>query len=204
MALANYSELTTAIGSWEERTFTATETDEFILLAESKANRLLARHWSRQATETITTDASGYATLPTGFLGLVALKQDLLGTFPMTQVSWDMIGTLNPNADANRGLYYAISGTQLRVAPVCDDDFIATFDKKVSALSSTNTTNWLLSLAPDYYLFACQAGAAAKYKTYSEAGMLQGQANEILDELVSQANVAQLGNAELIMSGCTP
>lgn len=204
MSFDSYSALSTAVGSWEERTFTSAETDEFIVLAESKANRRLARHWARQATQTITTDASGYVDLPTGFLGLASLKQDLLGTRPMTQVSWDMIAMINPNADANRALYYAISGTQLRVAPVCADDFIATFDKTVAALSSTNTTNWLLSLAPDYYLFACQAGAAAKYKAYQEAAMLQGQADNILEELVSQANVAQLGNAELIMSGCTP
>lgn len=204
MALDTYANLSTAVGAWEERTFTTAETDEFILLAESKANRRLARHWSRQATETITTDASGYVNLPTGFLGLVSLKQDLLGTRPMTQVSWDMIDMLNPNADADRAQYYAISGTQLRVAPVCEDDFKATFDKKVAALSSSNTTNWLLSLAPDYYLFACQAAAAAKYKSYQEASILQAQADQILEELVGQANVAQLGNAELIMTGVTP
>jgi hypothetical protein len=204
MPLDSYSALSAAIGSWEERAFTSADTDEFILLTESKANRRLARHWARQATETITTDASGYATLPTGFLGLVSLKQDLLGTRPMTQVSWDMIDMINPNADANRALYYAISGTELRVAPVCEDDFIATFDKQVVALSSTNATNWLLALAPDYYLFGGQAAAAAKFKAYQEAAMLQAQADGILDELVNQANVAQLGNAELIMSGVTP
>ena len=204
MALDTYANLSTALGAWEERTFTSADTDEFILLTESKANRRLARHWARQSTETITTDASGYATLPTGFLGLVSLKQDLLGTRPMTQVSWDLIDTINPNATANRAIYYAISGTQLRTAPVCEDDFIATFDKKVTALSASNTTNWLLALAPDYYLFGGQAAAAAKYKAYQEAAMLQMQADQILEELVSQANVAQLGNAELIMSGPTP
>lgn len=199
-----YANISTAIGTWEERTFTSAETDEFLLLAEAKANRRLARNWNRQASATITTDANGYATLPTGFLGLVSLKQDLTGTRPMTQVSWDSIDTLNPNADADRAVYYAISGTQLRVAPVCTDDFLATFDKKVAALSSGNTTNWLLALAPDYYLFAGQSAAAAKFKSYQEAALLQAQADNILDELVSQSNVAQFGNAEMVMNWINP
>lgn len=204
MAFDTYANISTALGSWEERTFTSAETDEFLLLVEAKANRRLARDWNRQATSTITTDSSGYATLPTGFLGMVSLKQDLLGTKPMTQVSWDAIDYLNPDAEADRAVYYAISGTQLRVAPVCEDDFVATFDKKIAALSASNTTNWLLALAPDYYLFGGQAAAAAKFKSYQEAAMLQAQADGILDELVSQSNVAQYGAVETVLQMGTP
>ena len=204
MPLSTYAEVSTAIGAWEERTFTTAETDEFLLLAEAKANRRLARDWNRQATATITTNSTGYGTLPTGFLGMVSLKQDLLGTVPMTQVAWGAIDYLNPDAEADRAVYYAISGTQLRVSPVCEDDFVATFDKKVSALTSSNTTNWLLALAPDYYLFAGQAAAAAKFKSYQEAALLQAQADGILDELVSQANVAQFGAVETVLQMVTP
>lgn len=204
MPFDTYANISTALGSWEERTFTTAETDELLLLAEAKANRRLARDWNRQATSTITTDNSGYATLPTGFLGMVSLKQDLLGTLPMTQVSWDAIDSLNPDAEADRAVYYAISGTQLRVAPVCEDDFVATFDKKIAALSASNTTNWLLALAPDYYLFGGQAAAAAKWKSYQEAAMLQAQADGILDELVSQSNVAQYGAVETVLQMVTP
>jgi hypothetical protein len=204
MALDTYANLSTAIGTWEERAFTTDETDEFILLAEAKANRRLARDWNRQASSTLTTDASGYATLPAGFLGLVSLRRDLIGSIPLTQVSWDAIDLINPYETADDARFYAISGTQLRVAPVCEDDFTATFDKKVAALSSGNTTNWLLSLAPDYYLFAGQAAAAAKFKSYQEAAILQAQADQILDELVSQSNVAQYGNAEMVLPMVTP
>lgn len=204
MPLDTYANLSTAIGNWEDRSFSSDETDEFILLAEAKANRRLARHWSRHATETVATNSSGYGTLPTGFLGLVSAVRDLNGSTPLRQVAWDAITTLNPYADVDDAIYYAISGTQFRVAPVCQDDFVLTFDKKVAALSASNTSNWLLALAPDYYLFACQSAAAAKFKAYQEAAALQLQADAILDELVGQANVAQLGNAELVLPGFTP
>jgi hypothetical protein len=204
MSFDTYANLSTALGSWEDRTFTTDETDEFLLLVEAKANRRLARHWNRQATSTVGTDAEGYGTLPTGFLGLASVKRDLLGATPLTQVAWEAIDTLNPNATVGAPRWYAISGTEFRVAPVCEDDFILTFDKKVAALSASNTSNWLLALAPDYYLFGGQAAAAAKWKSYQEASLLQAQADAILDELVGQANVAQLGNAELVLPGVTP
>lgn len=204
MSIAQYSDINTVLNDWEERSFTTAETDDFILLVESRANRKLARDWNRQATDTITTDATGYATLPTGFLGLVSIKQDITGTVPLKQVSWDAIDLLNPNADADYPNVYAISGTQIRVAPVAEDDFIATFDKKVSALSSSNTSNWLLSLAPDYYLFGCKAAAKAKMEDLASAATYQAVADGILDELVSQSNVAQWGNAAMVLPMATP
>jgi hypothetical protein len=107
-------------------------------------------------------------------------------------------------AIADDATHYAISGTQFRVAPVCDDDFVLRFDKTIAALTSLNTTNWLLTLAPDYYLFAGQAAAAAKFKAYDEAALLQAQADNILDELVNQSNVAQYGNVETVLQMVTP
>lgn len=204
MSIAQYSDINTVLNDWEERSFSTAETDDFILLVEARANRRLARDWNRQATSTVATDASGYGTLPTGFLGLVSIKQDLLGTIPLKQVSWDAIDLLNPNADVDRANWYAISGTQFRVAPVATDDFLLTFDKKVSALTSSNTTNWLLSLAPDYYLFGCKAAAKAKMEDIASAAAYQSLADGILDELVSQSNVAQWGNVEMALPGVTP
>lgn len=204
MTLAQYSDINTVINAWEERSFSTDETDEFILITEARANRRLARNWNRQASATVTTDASGYGTLPTGFLGLVSIKRDLLGSKPLTQVSWNAIDQLNPYATADDPVYYAIMGTQFRVAEVCEDDFILTFDKKVAALSGSNTTNWLLSLAPDYYLFGCKAAAKAKMEDIAGAATYQAVADGILDELVSQSNVAQWGNVEMVMSGVTP
>jgi len=204
MALDTYANISTAIGTWEERTFTTAETDEFLLLAEAKANRRLARNWNRQASATVNTDASGYGTLPTGFLGLVSIRRNVNGSLPLVQVSWDAIDAMNPYAIADDATHYAISGTQFRVAPVCDDDFVLRFDKTIAALTSLNTTNWLLTLAPDYYLFAGQAAAAAKFKAYDEAALLQAQADNILDELVNQSNVAQYGNVETVLQMVTP
>lgn len=204
MALGTYAELTTAIGSWEERSFSSTETDQFILLAEARANRKLRQDFRRRSSATINTDASGVATLPSGFVGLTSITRSLLGSVPMSQVSWASLIDRNPYAISDDANVFAISGTTLMVAPVTDDDFTIQFSAVLSGLSASNTTNWLLALAPDFYLFACQAAASAYLKDYSAAGLLQAQSDDILEELVSQGNVAEYGSAEMTLNMVTP
>lgn len=204
MALGTYAELTTAIGTWEKRTFTATETDQFIRLTEAKADRKLRQDFRRRTSATINTDSSGVGTLPTGFVGMTSLVRDVLGSVPLKQVSWDALVLRNPYEIGDDAGVYAINGTTLMVAPVTDDDFIAKFSSVLTGLSGAATTNWLLTLAPDFYLFGCQAAASAYLKDYATASILQGQADAILDELVSQGNVAEYGNAEMTLDMVTP
>lgn len=205
MALDTYSNLSTAIGSWEERTFTSDETDEFILLAEANANLRLASDYRRRGTATITTDSSGVATLPTSFIGMSALTRDVLGSMPLTQVSVGALIGRNPYETADDAQVFSLlSATTLQVAPVTEDDFIVHYSTIVPALTGSNATNWLLTLAPHYYLFACQSAAAAKFKDYATAAMLDGKANDILDQVISQGNVAEFGNAEMTLPMVTP
>lgn len=204
MALSTYAELTTAIGTWEERTFTSTETDQFIRLVEAKADRRLRQDFRRRTSATINTDSSGLGTLPTGFVGMTSLVRDVLGSVPLKQVSWDAMVLRNPYEVSDDAGVYAINGTEIMVAPVTDDDFIAKFSSTLTGLSSSDTTNWLLTLAPDYYLFGCQAAASAYMKDYQSAMILQAQADGILEELVSQGNVAEYGNAEMTLDMVTP
>jgi len=204
MALDTYANLSTAIGTWEDRTFTTAETDEFILLAEANANRKLASDFRRRTTATINTDATGLGTLPTGFVGLTSLVRDVLGSVPLKQVSWDALIERNPYETSADATVFAIRGTSLQVAEITDDNFLAVFSGSVTALSGSNTTNWLLTLAPDYYLTYGQACAAAKFKSYQEAAILRAAANDILDEIVSQGNVAEYGSAEMTLAMVTP
>lgn len=205
MPLLTYSDLSTAIGTWEERTFTSAETDEFILIAEANANLRLASDYRRRGSATINTDSSGVATLPSSFIGMSALTRDVLGSLPLTQVSYGALIERNPYEIGDDAQVYALlSATTLIVSPVTDDDFLAVYSTVVPALTGSNTTNWLLTLAPHYYLFACQSAAAAKFKDYATAAMLDGKANDILDQVISQGNVAEFGNAEMTLPMVTP
>lgn len=204
MALGTYEELTAAISEWEERTFTSAKTDEFIALAEAKANRKLHQDFRRRTSATINTDADGLGVLPTGFVGVSSVLRNLIGSVPLRQVSWDAMIERNPYRVGDNAGVYALNGTSIKVAPVTDDDFLVKFASTLTALSTASPVNWLLTLAPDYYLFGCQSAASAYLKDYNTAMMLQAQADDILAELVSQGNVAEYGNAEMTLAMVTP
>lgn len=202
--LATYSDITTAIGTWDKRTYTSTETDQFIRIAEANADRKLKSDFRRRTSATVNTDTTGLGTLPTGFVGMTSVVRDVLGSIPLKQVSWDAMIERNPYEYSDDAMVYAINGTSIQVAPVTDDNFICKFSSTLSGLSGSNTSNWLLALAPDYYLFACQAAAAAKRKSYGESSALKAEADDILDQLVAQGNVAEFGNAEMTFEMVTP
>lgn len=203
-AFDSYTTLTEALSTWDERSYSATETDQFIRLVEAKADRKLRQDFRRRTAATITTDADGLATLPTGFVGMTSLVRDVVGSVPLKQVSWDALLTRNPYSDVDDPMVYAINGTELRLGNPLADDFICKFSSVLSGLSGSTATNWLLALAPDYYLFGGQAAAAAFNKDYQVAALLQAQADDILDDLVSQGNVAEYGNAEMTLNMVTP
>src|SRR5687768_4798617 len=96
MPFDSYTTLSAALGEWEERTFTTSKTDEFIALTEARANRRLRQDFRRRTSATINTDADGLATLPTGFVGLTSITRNLLGSVPMSQVSWAALIDRNP------------------------------------------------------------------------------------------------------------
>lgn len=204
MALSTYASLSTAINSWTERGYVQADIDEFIALAEAAANRRLRQDFRRRTSATITTDADGYGTLPAGFVGMTSLVRDVLGSVPLKQVSWDALAWRNPYESADDANVYALSGTTLRVSPVVADNYLCQFSQVLTGLSGSNATNWLLALAPDYYLMACRAASYSKMEDEQRAGAYSGAASDILDELVSQGNVAEYGNAELTFSQRMP
>ena len=203
--LDSYSALTTAIGTWDERTFTSTETDQFIRLCEARADRKLRQDFRRRSSATVNTNSSGVGTLPTGFVGLTSVTRNVLGSLPLKQVSHAAFIERNPYQNSDDAQVFALtSATEFVVNPVTDDDFLFKFSAKLTGLDGTNTSNWLLALAPDYYLFGCQAASAAYLKDYTSAAILQAQSDDILDQIVSQGNVAEYGSAEMTLDMVTP
>ena len=205
MPFSSYSELTTSIGDWEERTYTTANSDEFIALAEALANRKLAQDYRRREAATVNTDASGVGTIPTGFVGLTSITRDVLGSVPLKQVSHAAFIERNPyEISDDAQVFTLLSATQFQVGPVTDDDFLVKFSELVPALSASTTTNWLLTLAPDFYVFGCKAAAKAKQEDWQSAALLEAKALSILDELVSQGNVAEYASAEMTLPMVTP
>ena len=205
MPFSTYAELTTLYSTLDERTYSSAETDEAIALAEAKANRLLAQDFRRRSVSSVNLSASGVGTIPTGFVGLTAIVRDVIGSLPLKQVSYDAFIRRNPYETSDDADTFALlSATEFQVAPVTDDNYLVTISGKVSALSSGNTTNWLLTLAPDYYIYMGRAALSEKYEDYAKADRYEMRAINILSEIVSQGNVAEYGNVEMAFEFITP
>lgn len=205
MAIDSYTTLKAAVISWMEGSAAVSgEADNFIQLAEVAFNRKLGGDYRRITTATLTMDADGQATLPTGFVLMRELRRDIAGSLPLVPTSWAALTALDPyNVGADPD-WYAIRGTILRVRPVYEDDFIATYERTLVGLSVSNATNWLLETAPDAYLFMCMAQGHLFNENWAVGGALEDKALGLLADVVGQSHVAQYGNAEVVVDGPTP
>jgi hypothetical protein len=158
MALANYSDLTTAIANWTARTDLTSRLPEFVSLAESDFNREL-RHPSMVVTNTAFPFSAEYVSVPSGML---ELRDFYVNTSPRASLVF-----LSPDQQTDfftsTGVpkYYSIIGNQFRFAPIPNGSFTGTlvYFQSIPGLQA-NTTNWLMTAHPNLYLFACLYQAA--------------------------------------------
>ena len=196
MAISTRSDLLSAIDDYTDRSYSESRKDIWIGNAEAKFNRHLLSTFRRKSDTTLTTNSSGEVSLPSGFAGLTSIVRDVAGSVPLSQVSWGALIALNPYETESDPTHYAIKGTTLKVAPIVEDSFTAVFESTLSALSPSNTTNWLLTLAPDAYLTMCLAEEALFTRDFAAASGLQGSAIGMINDLVAMDQVAAYGNVE--------
>lgn len=200
MAITSYSTLTTAIGNWSERTYTADQTDEFIALAEGEFN-LILRGYRRETSATIAT-TSGVGSLPSDFLDMASLTHATYGL--ILPIAWAEIPLRNPTYTGGTPTHYAISGSSLKLNYSFDGSFTATYGQKLVGLSADATSNWLIALAPQAYLFMCLAMQRAYEEDFNASQGFEAKARQIIDEVVLQATVAQYGNARMALPVGSP
>lgn len=196
----DYSSLTSAISTWATRTYTSAQTDEFIAMAEAAFNRRL-RGYQRETKDTLTfTD--GIASIPTGCKRILSLAYSAYA--PLKQVSYEALIVRNPLADSGVPATYAVSGSSLYLDHAISDDLDIVYAATLTALSSSNATNWLIELAPDAYLFMAKAYQRAFEEEWDASAGFEAKALGIIDDLNLESDVAQFGNATLTIRGATP
>ena len=165
MALSTYSELKSSVADWLNRSDLTTAIPDFISLAEAQMERKLrTRQMISRATATVNTE---YSALPDDFLEVKSLK---LQTNPVTPLQFETIDSLDnlqqQYRSASKPRFFSVVGNQIRTVPVPDDSYTTelTYYAKLSKLSTSNTTNWLLTAASDVYLYGTLMQAAPYLK----------------------------------------
>ena len=161
MALTTYAELKTSVGDWLNRTDLTTAIPDFISLAEAQIERnLRTRQMIVRATASITTE---YSAVPNDFLEVKSFKLD---TNPVTPLGFETIDSMDTLAvtyrSASKPIFFTVVGEQFRYLPEPDTAYTGEliYYAKLSKLSTANTTNFLLTAAPDVYLYGALMQAA--------------------------------------------
>ena len=154
MALSTYAELQTSIADWLNRSDLTAQIPDFISLAEAEFTRTL-RH-RKMITRSDATIDSEYSATPADWM---QTQQLILKTNPVTALEYvtgEALNQLKATSSAvGRPAYYTNIGTEIQVFPSPDASYTAelVYFRNVPVLSDGNTTNWLLQLAPDLYLY---------------------------------------------------
>lgn len=156
MPISNYAELKTAVEEWLAHDDITARVEDLISLAESSLNRRLSLRQSH-TTVSGTLAGTGIITLPTDYLEMEGFRID-------GAVSGGKLIYLSPsefrNSDLNFGTgfptHYTIVGNTIKCIKT-PDSAVYTYDldylARIPALSVTSDENWLLTLAPDLYLY---------------------------------------------------
>jgi len=155
MAISTYSELKSAVADWLNRTDLTAVIPSFIELAEADLTRNL-RHRKMIVRADANLNAE-YTQTPADWFQTQTL---ILETNPVTQLEYLAPEALNAkrasSSAVGKPLFYTMIGTEIQCYPVPDSTYVAeiVYYSEIPSLSDSNPTNWLLSLAPDIYLYS--------------------------------------------------
>ena len=162
MALTTYAELKTSIGDWLNRSDLTTAIPDFISLAEAQIERTLrTRQMIVRANASFNVE---FGATPADFLEVRSFK--LSGTNPPTPLSFMTIDALDAESTkftaSGRPKFFGVVGGQFRLVPTPDSNYATelTYYAKLSKLSASVATNFILSASPDIYLYGALLQAA--------------------------------------------
>jgi hypothetical protein len=174
MSISTYSELKTAIAGWLHRSDLTSVLADFVTLSESKFNRRLRTRQQETA----------FSGTPTSYE--IAIPSDLAAVRKLWRTSdrWELIqrpiDTLTFLQEGGQSTGFAITD-----AFVFDgtSEVGGIYFAKITALSDSQTTNWLLTAYPDLYLWAGLSEAAFYSKDLNAAAMWTERTDALIKEI---------------------
>ena len=161
MAITNYSQLQTAVANWLDRDDLTDRIPEFIALAEARFNRVL-RLRSMETKQTASTVASqrNY-NLPTNYIQMRNFQINRTPIVALSYVTPEIYDRLWGGSQGGIPSFYTIIGDEIQLGPIPGSVMTLEmlFYKRFDSLSASVATNWLLTNAPDIYLYAAMLEA---------------------------------------------
>ena len=159
MAITNYSTLQSAIADYLNRADLTSQIQNFIQFAEADLNtRLRCRE---QIVRSEATSSAEFVQLPSDWLEAINLHI-VGGQQPLRYITLDEADIVNKEQIYTGPHYYSLMNGAIEIVPepAEDIDIEMIYYAKIPALSDQATTNWLLTKAPDVYLYGALTHAA--------------------------------------------
>ncbi len=183
MSITTHAELLTALASYSGRSGLTAVDDDFVLMVEARLNMgvdgafptppLRVRQMEERSTATITGE---YLALPDDFLEIKSLRLTSVTPprilTPVSTGSFDqVVHGSETGASPDR---YEIVGGEIRMNPIATSGTLEMiYYEKIPPLVS-NDPNWLLTLAPNIYLFGVLLEAAIFVKEPNDVALYGG------------------------------
>lgn len=172
LSITDYTSLVTTAGTYLARDDLTASIPLFVTLAEAKFNReLRCIQMEKRSTGLVNVLSSEpqYISLPSDFQSMRELRLNGVTGKPRLQylsnAQADDFITCNSDIAA-QPVYFTVFGSELQLMPTPDAAYSLEMKYRayISALSASNLTNWLITLAPDAYLYGTLLEAAPYMK----------------------------------------
>jgi len=183
--ITNYTTLKQAIADWVNSPEIEQTSDQLIQFVEADLNtRLRCREMIVRAT---TNNSDEFVKLPTDWLEGINL-QIQGGQSPLRYITLDEADIINASNTYTQTRFYSLMNGAIELVPP-PSDYITVemiYYAKIPALSDSVATNWLITKAPDVYLYGAMAHAAPFLKddpriaTFSQ--MYLARVQSLIDE----------------------
>ena len=190
MAIGNYTELNTAVANWLDRDDLSARIPEFIVLAEARFNRLLRIRAMEEKQTASTVSGQRNLALPTNFIQMRNLQINTSPITPMQYVTPEIYDRLYGSTQTGTPQMYTIIADELQLGPIpgSAQTIEMLFYKKFPALTATAPTNWMITNAPDVYLYGCLLEAEPFIMNDERVPMWKMALDESISSLQEQDN----------------
>jgi len=196
-----YSELKTAIANYLNRSDLTSDIDTFIDNVEAELNRRLrTKDMIKRATATAD---SQYLSVPTDWIEAINVEitsNDFSPLFQQSIESLDVYRKANNNS-TGQPVYFAMVDDSIELAPTPDVEYTLqlTYYAKISALSDSNTSNFVSVSHPDVYLYGALKHASIFLMEDDRIPMFTQQFEKALEEMRLEEEKAAFGKGSLMM-----
>lgn len=214
MSISTYSELKTAVANWLARDDLTDRIPEFITLAEAKFNRDLRGNLMEKRSTTsvdLGSDEPEFITLPSNFQTMRRIRLSSVAGKPRLEFkSGAQLDEYRYSISNGPGqpAFFTIVGDEIELCPTPSEAYTIemVYRAKITPLSDATTTNWLLDLAPDLYLYGALMESAPYIKEDGRVSIWSAGYTHAIDGLNRLAQDQAYGPGPLGVSptGVTP